>query len=101
MTVTLWTSLSPIPEELKNNFWIWDAHKDGDDLLTTGGECGDSLGIITATGENPEGALAKLRDYYFKLFMPTKWARDRFDEDDDKNLPLARYHEMRRLDLID
>lgn len=88
------------PEELKENYWLWDVYQKGKDLLTTGGEYGDSLGIITATGENPESALAKLREYYFKLSMPTKWCRDRFDEDDDKNLPLSRFHEMKRLNLI-
>ncbi len=86
-----------IDKEYKENFWLWDVYKKGGELLTTGY---DSLGIVTATGENPEAAMAKVREYYFKLHMPTKWARDDFDEDYDNGLPLARYHQMKRMSLI-
>jgi hypothetical protein len=88
------------PPELHEHYWLWDCHRKDSKLQTTGGEHGESVGVITASGENPEGAFAKLREYYFKLDLVTKWARDRFDEDDDKNLPIARFHEMERLDLI-
>lgn len=86
-----------IDKECKENFWLWDVYKKGGELLTTGY---DSLGIVTATGENPEAAMAKVREYYFKLHMPTKWARDDFDYDDEPGLPLARYHQMKRMSLI-
>ena len=88
------------PPELREHYWLWDCHRKGKDLMTTGGEYGESVGVITASGENPESAFAQLRKYYFKLNLTTKWCRDRFDEDDDKNLPLARFHEMERLGLI-
>ena len=88
------------PPELREHYWLWDNYLKGKNLMTTGGEHGESVGVITASGENPESAFAQLRKYYFKLNLTTKWCRDRFDEDDDKNLPLARFHEMERLSLI-
>lgn len=86
-----------IDKDYRKNFWLWDCYKKGSELLTTGDE---SLGIVTATGENPESALAKIRESFFKLHMPTKWARDDFDDDDYPTLPLSRYHQMKRLNLI-
>ena len=86
-----------IDGEYRNNFWLWDIYKKDNELFSTGY---DSLGICTATGENPEAAMAKVRECFFKLHMPTKWARDDFDYDDQPGLPLARYHVMRRLSLI-
>lgn len=85
------------PDEYKPHYWIWDVHKKGKELLTTGDE---SLGVITATGENPESALAKVREMFYKLHMPTKWARDDFDNDDYPTLPLSRYHELKRLGMF-
>lgn len=85
------------PKELSKHFWIWDVYMKNGKMFTTGDE---SVGVITATGENPEGALAKLRELFYKLHMPTKWARDDFDEEDDPNLPLARYHQLKRLNLV-
>lgn len=78
--------------------WLWDVYAKGRRLYTTGD---DSIGIITASGENPESALAKLRELFFKVHCPTKWARDDFDDEDDPNLPLARYHELKRLGLVE
>lgn len=86
-----------VDKEYKECCWLWDVYKKSGQLLTTGY---DSIGIITATGENPESAMAQLRQNYFKLHMPTKWSRDDFDEDDEPGLPLARYHQMKRLNLI-
>ncbi len=85
------------PEELAPFVWLWDVHEKKGKLYTTGDE---SVGVITAVGENPEGAFAKLREYYHLFHMPTKWARDDFDEEDAPTLPLARYHELKRLNLI-
>lgn len=91
-----------IPEAIEKNFWIWDAHKKGKDLLTTGTDHGESLGVITGTAqENPEGAMAEVRKYYSKFYMPTKRIRQDFDEDDEINLPLARFHAMVDAKLID
>ncbi len=86
-----------IPDEYKEHFWLWDVYQKGGKLLTTGDE---SLGIITAEGENPESALAKVRDAFYKLQMPMKWGRDDFDNDDYPSLPLSRYHELKRLRLF-
>jgi phosphoribosylamine-glycine ligase len=89
-----------IPKEYRHCFWLWDCHKRGKDLFTTGGTLGESLGIITAIGENPEGAFAEVRKNFFKLNMTTKWARSDFQEDDEPTLPLNRFHMMERLNLI-
>ncbi len=89
-----------IPKEYRHNFWLWDCYKKGGELFTTGTDLGESLGIITATGENPEGAFAEIRKMFHKLHMPTKFARDDFDEEDSQGLPLSRYHQMKRLKLI-
>ncbi len=89
-----------IPKENRHNFWLWDCYKKGGELFTTGTDLGESLGIITATGENPEGAFAEIRKLFHKLHMPTKFARDDFDEEDSPGLPLARYHAIKRLKLI-
>ena len=86
-----------IEKGFERNFWLWDIHKKAGQLWTTGDE---SLGITTGTGENPESAFAAVRQNYFKLNMPTKWARDDYDEDDAPGLPLSRYHRMKRLELI-
>ena len=88
------------PKELAQNYWIWDCHKKGGDLLTTGGEYGDSVGIVTATGENPQGAMAKVRDYYTKLYIPKKYARPDYDEDDEINLPIARYEALKAAKML-
>ncbi len=85
------------PDELAPYVWLWDVYQKNGKLYTTGDE---SVGIITAKGENPEAALAKLREYYYKFHMPTKWARDDFDEEDVPTLPLARYHELKRLGVV-
>ncbi|MGD9644010.1 MAG: hypothetical protein AB7V08_14930 [Elusimicrobiales bacterium] len=85
------------PEELSPYVWLWDAYLKNGKLYTTGDE---SVGIITAKGENPEAAFAKLREYYHKFYMPTKWARDDYDDEDVPTLPLARYHELKRLGVI-
>jgi len=89
-----------IPDEFRQNYYLWDCHVKSGDLMSTGGEFGDSLGIIMDVGENPEAAMAKVRQNYFKIYMPTKFARDDFDEDDSPYLPLSRYHAMRSLKLI-
>ena len=89
-----------IPKSLRRYFWLWDCYKKGGGLFTTGTDLGESLGIITATGENPEGAFAEIRKLFHKLNMPTKFARDDFDEEDSPGLPLARYHAIKRLKII-
>ncbi len=89
-----------IPDDYRHHFYLWDCHRKGKDLLTTGGTLGESLGIITAKGDNPEGAFANIREYFFKLNVATKWARSDFQEDDEPTLPLNRYHMMKRLELI-
>ncbi len=89
-----------IPKELRHNFWLWDCYKKGGELFTTGTDLGESLGIITATGENPEGAFAEIRKLFHKLHMSTKFARDDFDEEDSPGLVLNRFHRMQRLKLL-
>lgn len=89
------------PKELKENYWLWDCYKKNGDLLTTGGEHGDSIGIVTGTDEeNPEGAMAQVAKFYDKLYMPRKFARPDFEMDDEINLPLARFHAMEAAKLI-
>jgi hypothetical protein len=93
---------SPIafPKELKEHYWIWDCWSRNSELLTTGGEHGDALGIITANADTPEGAFAKIRTYYNKLYMTSLWARDDYQDDETITLPLARYHELKKLNFI-
>jgi hypothetical protein len=86
------------PEADKANVWLWDVHADKDGRLFTTGD--DSVGILTAKGENPESAMAQIRTMFRQFHMATKWARDDFDDDDDVNLPLSRYHALRRLKMI-
>lgn len=85
------------PEELRGDIWLWDVYEKEKALYTTGDE---AVGIITAVGENPESAFAKVREGFHKLHMPTKWARDDFDEEDELGLPLARYHALKRAKLL-
>ena len=85
------------PKEDKESLWLWDVHRKGGKLLTTGDE---ATGIITAQGENPEGGMAEIRQKWFKYNMSTAWCRDDYDEDDEPCLPLARYHRMQRNNLI-
>jgi hypothetical protein len=84
------------PPEIKDHLWPWDIHKKGGDLFTTGD---DAFMIVTATGENPEGAFAKIRKLYFKVQMPTKWGRDDYDDQDEAGLPLYRFHKLEELHL--
>lgn len=84
-------------KDMEQNVWLWDVYKKNGKLYTTGDE---SVGAITATGENPEGAFAKLRELFYRFRMPTKWARDDFDEEDTPTLPLARYHALKRLHIV-
>ena len=86
--------------EYKEHYWIWDCFKRGGDLLTTGGPRGDSVGIVTGTGENPEGVMANVAKYYDALYMPTKFGRSDIELDDELTLPLARYHAMVAAKLI-
>lgn len=76
-------------------WWPWDCHMERGKMLTVGGS--DSVGILTACGENPESALAQLRERFNRLVMPTKWARDDFDEEDSPGLILSRFHTLKRL----
>jgi hypothetical protein len=85
------------PVELRKNVWLWDVYEKDGDLYTTGDE---AVGILTAVGENPESAFAKVREYFHKFHMPTKWARDDFDEEDEPGLPLYRYHALKKLNLL-
>lgn len=84
------------PREDAPHIWLWDAHRKGGRLYTTGDE---SIGILTAAGENPESAFAQLRERFFRFHCPVKWARDDFDEEDTPTLPLARYHALKKLGL--
>lgn len=96
-------SNSPImyPKELRNKYWIWDNYMKGGKLYTTGGEEGEQVGIITDNADTPEGAFAKVRELYNKFYLSTLWARDDYQDDETITLPLARYHELRRLKLIE
>ena len=85
------------PDDIKDDVWLWDVHKKGGAILTTGDE---ATGILTARGENPEGAMAELRKRFFQFSMPTKWARDDFDREEEPGHPLARFHRMERMKLI-
>ncbi len=88
--------------EYKKHYWLWDCYKKGGDLLTTGGDHGDSIGIVTGTSaENPEGAMANVAKYYDKLYMPRKFARPDIELDDELTLPIARYHAMVAAKLIE
>jgi|GEM_PF-6956384 len=93
---------SPItfPKELKKHYWIWDYAKRGGQLLTVGTSQGEALGIITASADTPEGSFAKIREYYRKLYMTSLYARDDYQDDETITLPLARYHELKKLDII-
>jgi len=85
------------PKEEALHVWLWDVYGKGRQLYTTGDE---SFGIITSSGENPESALAKLRELFFKVHCPTKWARDDFEDEDEPGLPLCRYHALKKLNLL-
>lgn len=85
------------PPEIKQDVWPWDAYKKGGKLFTAGD---DAFAIITAQADTPEGSFAKLRQTFFKVQMPTRWARDDFDDDDEAGLPLYRYHKLEELKLI-
>ena len=58
-----------------------------------------STGILTAKSETPEGAFAKVREYFDKFHMPTKWARSDFQLV-EPDLPLWRYRQLRKLKLF-
>ncbi len=89
-----------IDEGYEKNCWLWDCRKEGDDLLTIGTETGEATGIITAHADTPEGAFAKIRTIYSKVHMATAWARDDYEDTDEINLPLSRFHAMEKLKLI-
>lgn len=58
-------------------FFCWDCRYDQKKGPVT---CGDeAVGIIAARGELPESAMAKVKDGFRRLVMPTKWARDDFE----------------------
>jgi hypothetical protein len=88
------------PRELKNHYWLWDVHRKNGKLITTGGKMGESPGIITAHADTPEGAYAKIREYYRKFNLTTLWARDDYQDDDELGSPLYRYHQMDKLGLL-
>ena len=88
------------PKEYRDSIWLWDCFLSGGKLLTVGTPTGESIGIITATGENPEAAFAEIRKLFYKIQMPTKYARDDFDEEDSPGLVLNRFHRMQRLKLL-
>ena len=85
------------PEKIKNDIWLWDGYKKEEGLLTAGNE---SVGIITARSETPEGAFAKVKEIFPQFHLATKWARADFQDQEDTNLPLARYRILKRLKLI-
>lgn len=85
------------PEKIKNNVWLWDGYKKNGKLLTAGNE---SVAIITAKSETPEGAFAKVKEIFFQFHLATKWARSDFQDQEDINLPLARFRNLKRLKLI-
>lgn len=89
-----------IAKGYEKNFWIWDCHRSKGGIVTTGTEFGESTGITTAISDTPAGAFDKVRENYFKIQMPTLWARDDFDDTDEPGLPLSRYTQMKRLKLL-
>lgn len=89
------------PKEFKEHYWLWDCYKKGGKLLTTGTPMGEATGIITASADTPEGAFSKIREYYRQFHMTTVWARNDYQDDEEISLPLARYHTLKRQNLID
>ncbi len=90
--------LITFPKEFADNVWLWDAYKKDGKLYTVGD---DAFAIITATStQNPEAAFAELRKLFFKVQMPSKWARADYDDDDEPGLPLYRYHKLEELKLV-
>ncbi len=96
------TADSPMtyPDDLSKHYWLWDVYKKNGKLYTTGGLLGDSPGIITASANNPEGGFALIREYYSAFHLTTLWSRDDFQDDEDVNSPLYRFHQMKKLKLI-
>jgi hypothetical protein len=94
---------SPIiyPKELKDKYWFWDCWKKNGKLLTTGGKHGEEMAIITDHADTPEGAFSKVRELYNQMYMTSLWARDDYQDDETITLPLARYHELKKLGFLD
>jgi hypothetical protein len=88
------------PEEDKAHYWLWDVHRKGGKLLTVGGSAGESPCIITASGENPEGAFAQVRRYYEQLHLTTAWVNAGYQDDEDVGSVLYRYHAMNKANLL-
>jgi hypothetical protein len=88
------------PKEDKDHYWMWDFYKKSGKLLTVGGSAGESPGIITGSGGNPEGAFAQVREYYRRFHMSTAWLNDYFQSDDDSGAVLYRYHAMKQVNLL-
>lgn len=89
-----------IEKEYREHFHIWDYYKKNGAMLSVGGDIGESIGIVTAHADTPEGAMSKIRHYYEQIDMPSLWARDDYDDVDEVNLPLYRFNQMKRLKLI-
>jgi hypothetical protein len=88
------------PKEDKAHYWWWDVYRKNGKLLTVGGSAGESPGIITGRGENPEGAFAEVRQYYEQMHMTTAWLNDQYQDDEDVQSVLYRYHAMKKVNLL-
>ncbi|MCX8125558.1 MAG: hypothetical protein N3E40_00235, partial [Dehalococcoidia bacterium] len=80
------------------DFYPWDCRLDNEGCMVT---CGDeSVGILAGKGDTPESALARVKEVYHKLHMPTKWVRADFDEDASPRHLLSRFRELKRLGWV-
>jgi hypothetical protein len=89
------------PPEMMPNVWLWDCYEKNDQLMTVGEEStAEATAIITAQGENPEGSFENLRKNASSFHLATKWYRSDFQDDDEQELPLSRFHQLEKLKLI-
>lgn len=90
-------SLIEFPQGFEDNVWLWGAYEKEGKLYSLPV---DSVAILTAKGENPESAFAKVRDVWERFFMNGKYCRDDFNNPDNPNLPIYRYHIFKKLKFI-
>ena len=82
-------NLIEISEKVKPHFWIWGAYKKKGKLLTCEDE---SIGVLTAKGENPFGAFYKIKKMFKEIYCSSKWARMDFLDDVNEEGVLFRYN---------